>query len=312
MRRYISICIISTMIMVFVFSLIHLSSGVLVIVTDGFQAHIELSDTAYNAVVDPDSDGRVLVDGRIHVDHWDHEHESVHIRILANAGGWDVEEPAVITLSEETDHVDFQVVVNVPIETSSSIDGKVSIEGEWSASNGETGGEIESKEADIIIDPYHRISVGSISGPSWENSPGTTFSTSFFVVNSGNVPETIKLLVLEPEVLERRGITVDLEPREFQLTERQDERISISINFHRDAVPGNYSVTIKGVVMEGDLELCPDETTLNDVVGGSIPGGVVKTHKEDSGPSGVIAVYAIAMILFFPIMNFMGWRRRID
>jgi hypothetical protein len=86
-----------------------------------------------------------------------------YVQLTADAGGWPCSNPEVMTFDRNHEEEDFALSIQVPIETSQSTHGQLSVSGRWSYSPGALGGTIPPATAIIKVMPYSKPIVSTES-----------------------------------------------------------------------------------------------------------------------------------------------------
>ncbi len=150
--------------------------------------------------------------------------QTCYVTLIADAGGWAFSLPDSMEFDWNHNQEDFTVSVQVPVETSSMVSGKLSISGKWRYSPGTLGGTADSSTAIIEILPYSQLQV-STDPDNNTVSVGGWGEIELSITNEGNVNDDIKLKLENiPD-----GIEAYLEDDLISVPEKQTKIVILKI-----------------------------------------------------------------------------------
>lgn len=118
------------------------------------------------------------------------------VNLQAEAGGWPVNVPPSLTFSNTDTEEKVMISTQIPVETSSRVNGQLTVSGRWSYSPGTRGGTVDPSSAQIVVLPYGKPVVG-IDNENLTGKVGSWHEIELTVRNDGNCEDTISFEVLE-------------------------------------------------------------------------------------------------------------------
>lgn len=146
------------------------------------------------------------------------------VQLQADAGGWPVSVPPALEFDRTHEEEDFQLDIQIPIETSQRTQGQLSVSGRWSYSPGMGGGTIPPVTAIITVESYSKPLLES-------DAKNNTFPVGKWVeipirvTNAGNANDNIEIEITNvPD-----GIEAYLLTDEVNVPEKQAKVIKMKI-----------------------------------------------------------------------------------
>jgi hypothetical protein len=190
---------------------------------------IQITQPKQTAYVAPGEDGIVTFTGTVVAQiPWDPNVQYLVVTLTADAGGWPVSNPPALTFSRATKQQPFTLSVQVPIETSKTTQGQLSVSGRWSYSPGITGGTITPATAIIVVDQYYQFSVGC-EKPYVQVQPGSSLGFRLRLINEGNANDRLRVEVQNLKELADKGWTIQLSQDKFAVPEKQEKVLTVSV-----------------------------------------------------------------------------------
>ncbi|MFW3146881.1 MAG: choice-of-anchor T family protein [Thermoplasmatota archaeon] len=190
---------------------------------------IQLAQAKQTAYVAPGQDGIVTFTGTVFAQiPWSPNIQYLQVNLQAEAGGWPVSVPPALTFSRAQKQQSFTVSVQVPPETSKANTGQLSVSGRWSYSPGLGGGTIPASTAIITIDQYYQFSIGC-EKPYQQVTPGSSLGFKIRLMNEGNANDQLRVEVTNQDKLNNDGWTIQLSQNKFQVLEKQEQSLTISV-----------------------------------------------------------------------------------
>lgn len=190
---------------------------------------IVLAQTKQTAYVAPGQDGVVTFTGYVTASiPWSPNIQYLQVTLTAEAGGWAVSVPPALTFNKATKQQDFQLAVQVPVETSQKTQGQLSISGRWRYSPGSLGGTIDPATAIIVVKQYYQFSVGC-DKPYRQVGPGSSLGFQIRLINEGNAADQLRVEISNLDKLANQGWTVQLSQDKFSVPEKQEKVLTVSV-----------------------------------------------------------------------------------
>jgi hypothetical protein len=246
---------IAAILIVALFSLITIST-ITARNTDGMvslpRVSVILHDPLHDVAVHPDSSGIVAVNGTVRVEEiWPDGYTDINVVISADAGGWELDLPPSIELTEGEPSKNFTIFLHVPLETSHQTQGSIEVNGNWFSNSADTSGSIISASAIVRPEQYYKFSLsseerfGSVRG-------GEEWGSRCRLINEGNGQDRIRMEILNLQNLTDNGITVRLSQDKFQAPEKQERVLTIIVITDNLTVPGNYSIKLRAISAQAE------------------------------------------------------------
>lgn len=190
---------------------------------------IQLAQAKQTAYVAPGQDGIVTFTGTVFAQiPYSPNVQYLVINLQADAGGWPVSVPPALTFSRAQQQQSFTLSVQVPIETSQSTTGQLSVSGRWSYSPGIGGGTIPAATAIIFVKQYYQFSIGC-EKPYVEVNPGQSLGFKLRLINEGNANDRLRVEILNLDKLADKGWTIQLSQDKFAVLEKQEQVLTVSV-----------------------------------------------------------------------------------
>ncbi|MFO8050911.1 MAG: choice-of-anchor T family protein [Thermoplasmatota archaeon] len=190
---------------------------------------IQLAQPKQTAYVAPGQDGIVTFSGTVFAQiPYSPNVQYLVIHLQADAGGWAVSVPPALTFSKAQKQQSFTLSVQVPIETSQSTTGQLSVSGRWSYSPGLGGGTIPAATAIIFVKQYYQFSIGC-EKPYVEVNPGQSLGFKLRLINEGNANDRLRVEILNLDKLADKGWTIQLSQDKFAVLEKQEQVLTVSV-----------------------------------------------------------------------------------
>jgi hypothetical protein len=190
---------------------------------------IQLAQTKQTAYVAPGQDGVVTFTGTVTATiPWSPNIQYLVVTLQADAGGWPVSVPPSLTFNKAQRQQDFQLAVQVPVETSQKTQGQLSISGRWRYSPGSLGGTVDPATAIIVIKQYYQFSVGC-EKPYVQVGPGSSLGFQIRLINEGNAADRLRVEVTNLDKLADMGWTIQLSQDKFSVPEKQEKVLTVSV-----------------------------------------------------------------------------------
>jgi hypothetical protein len=223
---------------------------------------IALNEVSQTAYVGPDDTGEVSFNGVVDVLMND---LTTVVVTLTSEDTWDssVVEPSSL-LFETSGQQDFSVLVRVPLGTSFSNMGVLTVSGRWMLTPGSISGSTNQAEGRIDIAQYFQFSIGCKHGI-LETNPGKEVQFEVDINNEGNFNDAFSVELLNEYELMSKGLELTLEATECEILEKMTETVEITVETPAgDSSIGEYYFDVK-VWSEKGLEegVVPEIITLN-------------------------------------------------
>ena len=190
---------------------------------------IRLAQQKMTAYVAPGMDGIVTFTGTVTaIAPWSPSVQQLLVFLIADASGWAVTNPPALPFTKGQTERDFAVTVQVPPETSHMLQGTLQIAAKWRYSPGSTQGNVEPVSAIIYVAQYYQFSVGC-EKPYMQVGPGQSLGFKLRLINEGNANDKLRVEVTNLKDLNDKGWTVQLSQDKFQVPEKQERVLQISI-----------------------------------------------------------------------------------
>lgn len=201
---------------------------------------IVIDQSRYQVDVEPGADGVLRVTGTIHCDLPPSTPPGQYciVNLQADAGGWPVSVPPAFVFDRTHEEEDFSIEIQVPIETSQTTTGQLSVSGRWSYSPGVGGGTVPASTAIILVKPYSRLAF-SFDKENNTASVGDWGELKITITNEGNAGDEVRLSIDDvPE-----GLDAYLEEEYLRIPEKQSK--TTILNFKQSSgTPGTYQISI--------------------------------------------------------------------
>ncbi len=264
---------------------------------------IQLDHDKYYTDVHPGSDGIVKVTGNVTVSSSWNDVQSYSVILVVDGGGWPTSAPERMTFSEEKTTIPFEASIQVPIETSSRITGQLTISGRWSPDSDGIGGIIENKTAAIFANKYYDLAVGLEERHANANI-GDTHGFKCRLINQGNGEDSVKVEIVNLIELTNMSWEVQLSQDKFQIPEKQERILHISVMVGNFTSPGNYSIKLRFFSPEAEaLETASNIHEMNFTI------EVYEVNESEVPNIGVAQLIAI-IILFSVLISLIRRRNR--
>ncbi len=190
---------------------------------------IILTQTKQTAYVAPGQDGVVTFTGEVTAQiPWSPSVQYLVVSLQAEAGGWSVAGAPSLTFNRAVSLQNFQLSVQVPIETSQKTQGQLTVAGKWRYSPGTGGGTIDPVTAIIVIKQYYQFSIGC-DKPYVQIGPGSSLGFKIRLINEGNAADRLVVEVTNLDKLADKGWTVQLSQDKFSVPEKQEKVLTLSV-----------------------------------------------------------------------------------
>ncbi|MBN1539944.1 MAG: hypothetical protein JW939_07350 [Candidatus Thermoplasmatota archaeon] len=190
---------------------------------------ITITQPRVTAYVAPGQDGIVTFTGRVEAQiPWDPSVQYLIVTLTADAGGWPASNPPALIFNKATKNRDFQLSVQVPVETSKKTQQQLSLTGRWTYSPGITGGTIAASTAIISVEQYYQFSVGC-DKPYVQVNPGSSLGFRLRLINEGNAGDRLRVEVKNLKELADQGWTVQLSQDKFAVPEKSEKVLTVSV-----------------------------------------------------------------------------------
>ena len=190
---------------------------------------INLAQKKQTAYVAPGQEGIVTFTGEVTAQiPWSPSIQYCIVSMEASAGGWVVSIPPPLIFSKQTRTQSFAMTVQVPPETSHFTQGQLEVSGRWTYSPGRLTGTISTTSAIIVVDQYYQFSVGC-EKPYVEVAPGNSLGFRVRLINEGNANDKLRMEITNLKELSDEGWTVQLSQDKFQVPEKQERILTVSV-----------------------------------------------------------------------------------
>jgi len=243
---------------------------------------VNLDDYVVNADVGPAHSGLVTLTGYIHaVQPIDLDAQYGMIQLEVDAGGWQVTDIPLITVTNMDTEQVFSVSVLVPQGSASSdlnSSQTVTVSGSWYYEPESRSGTIEPVSAMIYIEQYYQYSV-TVDRGYMQTSPGGEFDIELSIVNEGNGDDEISVEVLNRAQLERQGFAIILDIEKFPLDHGKTIEVPVHITTPTDWGVWENTITVVRFFISSDQAVYAQDIAENSFVsvyvrqrGVSVPG----------------------------------------
>ncbi len=201
---------------------------------------IELDHDFKEVDVSPGSDGVVTFDGTVYCDMppATPPGQECMVFLIADAGGWAVDSIPAIAFSRTKTQERISIDVQVPPETSSSLENELEISAKWRYEPGIEQGYAEGTNAEIIITPYCNLTFTS-EKPVMRAPVGEWAKFSLILKNEGNTDTNITL-----EVTVEDGVEYEIESNTIIIREQGEYEISLRAK-QKSGLAGSNPISIK-------------------------------------------------------------------
>mgnify|MGYP006293004425 FL=1 len=190
---------------------------------------INLAQKKQTALVAPGQEGIVTFTGEVTAQiPWSPSIQYCIVYMQANAGGWVVSLPPPLIFSKQTRTNNFAMTVQVPPETSYFTQGQLEVTATWRYSPGRLTGTVPPTSAIIKVNQYYQFSVGC-EKPYVEVAPGNSLGFRVSLFNEGNGNDKLRMEITNLKDLADEGWTVQLSQDKFQVPEKQERVLTVSV-----------------------------------------------------------------------------------
>ncbi|MGA1820833.1 MAG: choice-of-anchor T family protein [Thermoplasmatota archaeon] len=212
--------------------------------------YITIAQPNQTAYVAPGQDGIVTFTGVVGMGlPWPEGSKGVKVHLLPDAGDWFVVPPPELFFSRAERIKRFSLEVHVPIGTSISCKGQLSVGGTWEHLNTTKGGTIPMATAIIVVEQYKFIKMDSPER-FIRIERGQSLRTQVKVENQGNGDERLKARINNRNELESRGWKIDLAPEKIAVEEGNSTMLDLEMTSSDDMETGFYNLSI-GIAVAG-------------------------------------------------------------
>ena len=188
-----------------------------------------MTSNKQTALVAPGQEGIVTFTGKVDAQMtYEPRGQQLLVYLTADASGWAVTTPPALIFTRGITTRDFAITVQVPPETSHMIQGTLTISGRWRVVPGIGGSSVDPVTAIIYIAQYYQFSVGC-EKPYQQVSPGSSLGFKLRLINEGNAADKLRVDILNLADLAEGGWTVQLSQDKFQVPEKQERVLTVSI-----------------------------------------------------------------------------------
>ncbi len=212
---------------------------------------IYLDHDKYYVDVYPGSDGIVKVTGNVTVSSYWNEVQSYTVYLLVDGDGWPTSAPESMTFTKEKTTIPFNASIQIPIGTSSMIMGLLSISGRWSTDSDINGGIIENKTAAIFVNKYYDLTVESEETHANANI-GDSLGFKCTLINHGNGKDRVSVEIVNRDELTNMSWVVQLSQENFQIPEKQERVLTVSVTVGNLTSLGNHSIKLRFLSAEAE------------------------------------------------------------
>jgi uncharacterized membrane protein len=187
--------------------------------------------------------------------------QDVRIELRASSEhGWDTcITPETVILNPGNEEKSFSVTVQVPPETSTSVDAIITVWGTaWAfpgSDNSET--EVPPIYGTIFVDQYCRFKIGSKQS-FFDTEPGSEVQFDVFIRNEGNGQDQYQISIKNLDELEDDGFEVSIDREMIEVPEKGNGTVVVTVQTPEGGLGEfvNYKKEIEiGVLSKHDLEM---------------------------------------------------------
>jgi hypothetical protein len=217
---------------------------------------VALAQAKQTAYVAPGQDGMVTFTGTVFFQIPYEENENGSMVILTvDAGDFIVSSIEPLYFSKAQKQQSFLINVYVPIGTSHSTRGQLSVSGKWYALGSDREDVIYPATAIIFVKQFSRVELETAEGIV-SIKQGQSAETRLLVQNKGNGEERVRFEISNLKDLEDEGWKVELGRDKITVEEGSSDNTSITIRPPRKIDLGIHNITVRSVVAQS---LCGGE-----------------------------------------------------
>ena len=227
------------------------SLGLLVSIDEDVEAvgapviSIRLAQQKMTAYVAPGQDGIVTFTGTVTAQApWSPNNQQIIVNLEGDAGGWACTNPPELIFSKGQTERDFAITVQVPPESTHTLQRNLIINGTWHYEPGATSGTVDPVTALIYIAQYYDCDLDT-STPILEAEKGGYAEFVVDVINNGNANDEMILEVLNLDDLAYDDITIQMSDDVVSVPEKQSVELSLIATVKEGASLGGYTITVE-------------------------------------------------------------------